>query len=105
MTLNQEIFDIAEAIKQAVPVERIYLFGSHAYGTPTEDSDYDFFLVLPDGSPRLLEVLTRARKSLRNVDRKTPVDILGDYKTSFNERRKYNTLEKKVFNEGVVLYG
>ena len=104
MTLNQEIMDITEAIKQAIPVERIYLFGSHAYGTPNKDSDYDFFIVLPDGAPRLLDILTEARKSLRNVKRKTPVDILGDYRSSFDERKKCNTLERKIFNEGIILY-
>ena len=39
MVINQEIHDITEAIKQAVPSERIYLFGSYACGTPNEDSD------------------------------------------------------------------
>jgi len=103
MTLKQEILDIAETIKQAVPVEKIYLFGSHAYGTPDADSDYDFFLVLPDNGLRQLDALLKARKALP-LKRETPVDILGDYKRRFNERKKFNTLERKIFREGVLLY-
>ena len=104
MTMNQEILDITEAIRQAIPVEKIYLFGSHAYGAPNEDSDYDFFVILPDNGLGQSDALLKARKALRYIDRKTPIDILGDYKSRFNERKKYNTLERKIFKEGVVLY-
>ena len=52
MEFNQEIINITEAIKQAIPAERIYLFGSHAYGKPNPNSDYDFFVVIPDGGIR-----------------------------------------------------
>jgi predicted nucleotidyltransferase len=104
MALNQEIINITEAIKQAVPAERIYLFGSYAYGTPTEDSDYDFFVVIPDSDLRPLEAAQMARRSLSAVSRKTAVDILADYQSRFDERKQFNTLERKVWNEGVVLY-
>ncbi|MCL1873413.1 MAG: nucleotidyltransferase domain-containing protein [Clostridiales bacterium] len=48
MAVNQEIINITEAIKQAVTAEKIYLFGSYAYGTPSKYSDYDFFVVISD---------------------------------------------------------
>lgn len=102
--MNQEILNITEVIKQSVPVEKIYLFGSFAYGTPNENSDYDFFMVLPDDGPRPLEAMQQARKSLCGIDRKTAVDILADYHSRFNARKRFNTLERKIANEGVVLY-
>ena len=49
MIIDQEIMVITEAIKSAIPVERIYLFGSYANGTPSESSDYDIFILIPDG--------------------------------------------------------
>jgi predicted nucleotidyltransferase len=104
MAVNQEILNITEAIKAAVPAERIYLFGSYAYGIPNEDSDYDFFVVIPDGSMRPLDAMKQARRSLRTVNRKTPVDILADYKSRFDDRKQFNTLERKVATEGMVLY-
>ncbi len=104
MTINQEILNITEAIKQAIPAERIYLFGSYVYGTPDADSDYDFFVVIPDGSLCPLDAMKMARRSLRTLDRKTPVDILADYKSRFDDRRNFNTLERKIANEGMVLY-
>jgi predicted nucleotidyltransferase len=104
MKMNQEIIDITEAIKQAVPAEKIYLFGSFAYGTPGEHSDYDFYIVIPDDGLRPLEAMQRARKSLSQVKRQTAVDILADYNSRFDDRRRFNTMERRVANEGVVLY-
>jgi len=104
MEMNQEIRTITEAIKQAVPAEKIYLFGSFAYGTPVEDSDYDFFVVIPDDGPPPLEAAQKARRSLLFIDRKVPVDILADYCSSFDSRKQLNTLERKIAREGVVLY-
>jgi len=103
---REEIEKIAELIREAIPVESIYLFGSHAYGQPDDDSDYDFFVVIPDGSMRALDANIRARRALSKLpNRQTPVDILADYSSRFHERKQFNTLERKVFNEGVVLYG
>ena len=104
MIINQEIMVIAEAIKSAIPVERIYLFGSYANGTPSESSDYDFFILIPDGGIKPLDAMREARYSLIPLNRKTPIDILADYKSRFEKRSELNTLERKVVREGVVLY-
>jgi predicted nucleotidyltransferase len=104
MARNQELRNITEAIMQVIPAERIYLFGSHAYGTPDEESDYDLFVVIPDGGLRPLEAAQKARRALSTVNRRTPVDILADYRSRFDERKQFNTLERKIWNEGMVLY-
>ncbi|MCL2509016.1 MAG: nucleotidyltransferase domain-containing protein [Oscillospiraceae bacterium] len=104
MAVNQEILNITEAIKQAIPAEIIYLFGSYAYGTPNEDSDYDFFVVIPDGGIKPLDAMQKAHKALIPVNRKTPVDILADYKSRFEGRKHLNSLERKIARDGVVLY-
>ena len=104
MTINQEIQNIAEAIRQSVAAERIYLFGSHARGITDENSDYDFYVVLPDDGLRPLEAVQKARRSLSALNRVTPVDILADYRGRFNDRARFNTLERRIANEGVVLY-
>jgi len=104
MAVNQEIINITEAICQAIPVERIYLFGSHAYGTPNQDSDYDFFVVIPDDGMRPLDAMKQAWRALRGIDRKTPIDVLADYQSRFAQRSRLNTLERKIANEGMVLY-
>ena len=42
--MQKEIEAITEVIKETVDCEKIYLFGSYAYGEPREDSDLDFML-------------------------------------------------------------
>jgi len=104
MAVSQEIRNITEAIRTTVQVERIYLFGSHAYGAPDDGSDYDIYVVVPDGGLKPLDAAKAAYRSLRQVRRKTPVDIMADYQSSFEQRKSMNTLERKIANEGVVLY-
>lgn len=46
--MNAQILDELENIKRVIlntikKTEAIYLFGSYAYGTPSEESDYDIY--------------------------------------------------------------
>ncbi len=43
----QRIQDYADRVAELFRPERIILFGSYAYGTPTEDSDVDLLVVMP----------------------------------------------------------
>ena len=104
MVMTDEITEIKNAIIKAFPVEKLYLFGSYAYGTPTEDSDYDFYVLIPAGGIKPIDARIKARRSLSNISRSRDTDILADYKDRFEERSKYNTLERKIAKEGVVLY-
>ena len=104
MVITDEIMEIMNAIVEAIPAETIYLFGSYARGTPNKNSDYDFYVVIPDGSMRPLDAAQKARRSLARINRRTPVDILADYRSSFEDRRKFNTLERRIAREGVVLF-
>ena len=80
------------------------MFGSYAYGTPRKDSDFDFFIVLPDrgDSPKI--AATKARRALAHMKRRTPVDILANTRSRFNELKELPTLERKVSRDGVLLY-
>jgi len=81
-----------------------YLFGSYVYGTPNSDSDFDFFLVIPDIGIKPLEAIRQARLALIPLNWKTSVDILADYRNRFDQRSKLNTLERKIVDEGALLY-
>lgn len=47
MILQTQISQLARAIRDRFHPEKIILFGSYAYGTPTEDSDVDLLVVMP----------------------------------------------------------
>ena len=104
MAVTQEILEITEVIKQVVQADRIYLFGSHAYGTPGQNSDYDFFVVMPDGGVSPAEAATSVRRALARMDRLTAVDVLANYRSRFDELTRFSTLERKIERDGVLLY-
>lgn len=101
--INNEINAIKDRICLTVMPSRIYLFGSYAKDTYNEDSDYDFYVVVPDDAGNKIELSQKAYKALRGI-RKRPVDIVVGYESAFDERAKENTLEKIVKQEGVLLY-
>jgi predicted nucleotidyltransferase len=102
---EDEIKAITDVIKETVDCEKIYLFGSYAYGKPNEDSDFDFYVVLPDDSGQPLEILQSIYRKLGRTDNiVTPVDILANHTSRFEARKILPTMERQVAREGALLY-
>ena len=79
------------------------MFGSHAYGTPNEDSDYDIYIVIPNNSIRPIDAIGKAHLPMRGTGLK-PVEFLAGTVEIFERRSKLSTLERKIAQEGIVLY-
>jgi predicted nucleotidyltransferase len=103
LIVNDEILAIKDRIVDALPIEKLYLFGSYAYGIPNENSDYDLYMVLANDSIRPIDAIGYAYISMRGMKRKS-ADILAGSAETFDRRRQQQTLEQKIFNEGVLLY-
>ena len=101
--MDDELTIIKNRIISAVPIEKLYLFGSYADGTPTENSDYDFYMVLPNNGMRPLDAINAAYLAMRGLKRK-PVDILAGTEEIFKRRSQGVTIERKIAREGVILY-
>ena len=101
--INDEIIAIKDRLSSAISPTRIYLFGSFAKDTYNDDSDYDFYIVVPDDSGNKIDLSQKAYKSLRGLKRR-PVDIVIGHESSFDDRSNSNTLEKIVKQEGIILY-
>jgi len=83
---------------------QIFLFGSHAWGQPTEDSDVDLLVIVEssDKSPRQRRL--QARRCLRDLS--TPKDILVETQAEVERAGSvYATLESAILERGVKLYG
>lgn len=97
--------NIKNEILKTVAVSKIYLFGSYARGTQTDDSDYDIFVVVPDNSIRPLEAMQKIYCSLALLRIPIPVDVLASYENDFDKRKNLPTsIEKTISNEGILLY-
>lgn len=91
-------------ISQLNPL-KVILFGSFANGTYTDESDYDFYIVVNDGTD-ISDVTDRAYKSVRNVKHR-PVDIVIGTNTRFEEKGKSShslMVEGEVVRNGILLY-
>jgi predicted nucleotidyltransferase len=105
MEIPGDILEIRDKILGTVKdCEKIILFGSHAYGTPRENSDYDFYVVLNDNDKNPYIVMGDIYKTLAKQPMKTPVDILANYKNKFETRSNMPTIERTIADKGVVLY-
>jgi predicted nucleotidyltransferase len=99
-----ELEQIKQIILKTVKADSIYLFGSHAYGTPTPDSDFDLYVVIPDDSIRPIEAMQVIGGALYKEQKKS-IDILVSRTSDFQQRKLLPTIERTVARNGVRLYG
>ena len=85
-------------------VLQIYLFGSYAYGEPTDGSDIDIFVVVKDDM-NTLKVMQSISRGL--YDKKIALDVLADNYSDFIELSEPGrfTLQREVKEKGVLVYG
>ena len=101
--MADRIDDIKESILKFVPAKYIYLFGSYAYGTPTEESDVDIYTVIPDGINNLTELYARIVVDL-SYKKIYFIDLFLNTESIFNKRKTENIFEKTIYQNGTVLY-
>ena len=103
---NAEINEIMDSILSSVPALEIYLFGSFANGTAGEDSDYDFYVVIPDDSGMRELEATRAIGYNLIGKQKRSIDMIVGTQSKFNRRKDYfYSIENEVKETGLKLYG
>lgn len=91
-----------ERIVQKLNPEKIVLFGSYAYGTPTADSDVDLLVIMEttaSGKERYLSVCRQLRP------RPFPVDILVHTPQEIEQAlAQGDFFIKEILSQGKVLY-
>lgn len=103
LAVRKELDHICQVISETVDLKRIYLFGSYAYGSPNQESDYDLYVVIPDGLLRPLDAAAKIRRALFRIGSR-PLDIITCYESRFQQRKEGPTLERTIAREGVLLY-
>ena len=103
--IQDELNILKDIILETIPVEQIFLFGSHATGKPHADSDLDIYVVISDNvNIREIDAMRLIRKAIR--DRKTmPVDVMVGKKDKFNQLKVAPSIERQIVKEGMRLYG
>ena len=100
----EKIDIIKDSILKFVPAKYIYLFGSNAYGNPTEKSDVDIYIVTPDNINNFSEIYAKIIGDLG--DKKIFfIDLVLKTESVFNARVAKSNFEKTIFKNGKMIYG
>jgi predicted nucleotidyltransferase len=101
MVAVSQILKLAgEIVKEFAP-QKIILFGSYAYGTPTADSDVDLMVVMNYRGREL----AKAVQILMHTNPAFPIDLLvrrpGELRRAYAE---FDPLVREAFDKGKLLY-
>lgn len=102
---EQLINKLVEEIKTGYKPEKIILFGSYAWGSPTKESDIDFLIIKRSDKPfhKRWSDVCRMVSDVRRGRSFSPFVITPD---ELRERLDMNDpFFKKIMNDGEVLYG
>ena len=95
--------EVVERLKQAYEPVRIYLFGSHARGEETADSDFDLLVIVPDSATNDRRGSRLAYQVLRGTG--IAADVLVWTHGYFESRRHLKaSLSATVESSGRILY-
>jgi len=101
-TIDKLIDDATRLLVEAVHPEKIILFGSHARGDSTKDSDLDFLVILSTVEDTFEEMMRLERILLSLL---VPVDVLVYSADDVRERAHLRgTVLYHALTEGTVLH-
>jgi predicted nucleotidyltransferase len=92
------------ALRRALPVEEVWLFGSSARGNPGPDSDLDLLVVLADDHG-LARPNLACYQAVSRLPNRPPIDILAITRSQWEfEKTHPFGLYGDAYREGVLLY-
>jgi len=98
---QKDIQAVVKKIAENYKPEKIYLFGSFAWGKPTYDSDVDLFII-KEANERRFDRQLQVRRMLSS---EVPVDILVYNKGEIEYRLRWGDLFiKKILTQGKLIY-
>jgi len=103
--LRKIINEIVDRILKGYKPKKVILFGSYAYGEPTEDSDIDL-LIIKNTDKRPIDRWVEVKRLLRDNRRTIPVSPLVYTEKEIEERIAIKDFFiEEIFEKGDVLYG
>ena len=95
---------VVERLKTEFQPEEIFLFGSHAWGTPHDDSDVDLLVIVPASSERATRRMQRAHHCLGDLN--LSKDVFVQTRAEFDRYRNLRaSIQHRILAQGRKLYG
>lgn len=105
MIERKEINQMVEKIVKEYHPKKIILFGSYAYGVPTEDSDIDL-LIIKDTNKRHIDRWVEVKRILRDISQKLAVSPFIYTENEIKERTAIKDFFiEEILQKGEILYG
>ena len=104
---QKEISLIVDRLVDVYRPLQIYLFGSFAWGTPTDDSDFDLCVVVESSNEKKRNRSIIGRSALLDTihQRSRGIDLIVYTATEFNRAASHpSTLASPIKSKGVLLY-
>ena len=103
--ISQDLLsEAARRLAEEFHPEEIWLFGSHAWGQPHNDSDVDFMVIVTDSDDRTIKRMQRAHACLRGIG--FPKDVLVPTRAEVDRYKHLRaSLFCQVLANGRKLYG
>lgn len=99
------ISEIVDRIIKGYEPKKVILFGSYAYGEPTEDSDVDLFII-KNTEKRPIDRWVEVKRLLRDHSRTLAVSPLVYTEKEIEERVAIKDFfVEEILEKGEVLYG
>ena len=103
-SLNKVIAEATRRISQAIKPEKIYLFGSHAWGSPTPDSDIDLFIIINESNQPPYRRAREVYQALHGI--RAPIEVVVRTREEVERTISVITsLTRKIILQGKLLYG
>jgi len=84
-------------------LKKIYLFGSYAYGNPTDESDIDLCVIIDNNKNRKEVFMDISLNLLKN--KIIEFDLLVYREEIFYNIKNIDSVENTIIKEGILLYG
>jgi len=88
---------VVERLKAEFQPDEIYLFGSHAWGVPTDDSDVDLMVIVRDSAEKTIRRMQWAHRCLSGLG--FPKDVLVPTRTQVD---RYKHLRASLFHQALA---
>jgi uncharacterized protein len=108
--VNTGYIDEITRILKDEGAEKVFLFGSYAYGSPNEHSDLDLLVITPDDfipntNREKLDLYHRYNSGIRKFRELLSIDLLVYTRAKFNEIMiSPNSFFREITKKGIVLY-
>jgi predicted nucleotidyltransferase len=104
MTKEQDIERIVKRIAEGYRPHKVILFGSHAWGQPTEDSDIDL-LIVKETSERFSDRWVSVRELIADPVRRIPVQPIVVTPEELDRRIAIgDQFFRRIVTDGKLLY-